>query len=65
MDLYIVTKETLASIAEAIRNKRGENLKLIFPTDFITEINNINDNSSYNGSYVITPTVTPQILNTQ
>lgn len=69
MSLYVVSNETLASIAEAIRNKSKKNLKLSFPQDFIKEINQLitsdSDYSFFDGEYLITPSTQAQVLETQ
>lgn len=69
MEYYIVSDQTLTSIAEAIREKSGENKKLIFPYDYISIIKKMTtlnlDYNFYDGSYNITPTVNPQILYTE
>lgn len=49
MSLYAVSDKTLASIAEAIRNKSGNSKKLTFPKEFISEINGISSSElNYN-----------------
>lgn len=69
MGLYIVSDKTLTSIAEVIREKSGENKKLIFPQDYISTIKRMAssnlDYEFYEGGYNITPTVNPQILYTE
>jgi len=41
MDYYVVSNNSLTSVADAIRNKSGNNQQLSFPEEFITEINNL------------------------
>ena len=68
MSLYIVSDQTLASIAEAIRSKSGKAERLSFPKEFISEINNLNLNNQYDyfeGDYFIVPTVESQTLETK
>lgn len=68
MSLYAVSDKTLASIAEAIRNKSGNVERLIFPKDFISEINNLSLNNQYDyfeGDYVVIPSVNSQTLETE
>lgn len=56
----------LPLIADAIRVRSGENKELIFPTDFIEEIETLaQDYEIWNGNYIVTPTIAAQILETQ
>lgn len=41
MDFYVVSNDTLTSLADAIRNKSGQNKPLTFPQEFVNGINNI------------------------
>lgn len=66
MGFYVVSDTVLTSIADAIRVRSGENKELIFPTDFIEEIEALaQDYEIWNGNYIVTPTIAAQILETQ
>jgi len=66
MGFYVVSDTVLTSIADAIRVRSGENKELIFPTDFIEEIETLaQDYEIWNGNYIVTPTIVAQILETQ
>jgi len=66
MGFYVVSDTVLTSIADAIRVRSGENKELIFPTDFIEEIETLaQDYEIWNGNYIVTPTIAAQILETQ
>lgn len=66
MDYYVVSDTTLTSLADAIRTRSGETKKLIFPTEFITEIETLSqDYSMWNGNYIVTPSVFAQSLDTK
>ena len=47
MDYYVVSNNSLTSVADAIRNKSGNNQQLSFPEEFITEINNLSQTVGY------------------
>lgn len=66
MGFYVVSDTTLTSIADAIRVRTGENKELIFPTDFIEEIETLaQDYEMWNGNYIVTPALAEQILDTR
>lgn len=68
MSLYVVSDETLASIAEAIKNKSGKTERLTFPQEFISEIDKLISPASQNyfdGEYVIIPSIYEQNLETE
>lgn len=66
MNFYVVSDTTLTSLADAIRAKNGKTNELIFPEEFIEEIEVLSqDYESWNGNYSITPSVTSQILDTK
>jgi hypothetical protein len=66
MDYYIVSKNSLTSIADAIRSKIKQNKSLNYPQDFINEINKIiiATENIWDGVYEITPSLVSQILET-
>lgn len=67
MEHYVISRTTLTSLANAIREKSGRQTELIFPQDFISEIEDLgaSEYQSYNGTYEITPTVDSQKLETK
>lgn len=66
MGFYVISDTTLTSIADAIRVRTGENKKLVFPTDFIENIETLSqDYEIWNGNYTVTPAIIDQILDTQ
>lgn len=66
MNYYIVSDDTLTSLANAIRNKSGGTKELIFPTEFIEEIETLSqDYSMWNGNYIVTPSIFAQSLDTK
>lgn len=66
MDYYVVSDETLTSIANAIRNKTGENKPLIFPDEFVQEIELLSQDAEiWDGNYNVIPSIYSQILNTK
>lgn len=66
MNFYVVSDTTLISLADAIRLRSGKNNELIFPKDFIEEIETLSqDYESWNGNYIVTPSITSQVLNTK
>lgn len=56
MDYYVVSDNTLTSVANAIRNKSGNNQQLSFPEEFITEINNLSQSDHEGVSNVFVDT---------
>lgn len=66
MNYYVVSDETLTSLADAIRNRSGITKELIFPTEFIAEIETLSqDYSMWDGNYIVTPSIFSQSLNTK
>lgn len=48
MDFYVVSNDSLASVADAIRSKSNRNEPLVFPQGFIYEINNLSSGTQNN-----------------
>lgn len=63
MEFYVISDATLTSVADAIRAKAGIDKELVFPTEFIEKIEALSP--EYDGSYIITPSVTEQVFNTK
>lgn len=53
MEYYVVSDNSLSSVADAIRTKSGNNQPLAFPDEFIYEINNLSQ-SGHEGVFVDT-----------
>ena len=56
MDFYVVSDNSLTSVADAIRNKSGQIRPLTFPQDFVTGINNISGNGGALGNIFVDTT---------
>ena len=66
MKMYLVPDTALTSVADAIRDRTKDNKKLVFPDDFITEINQITEDFEvWDGDYNVTPSVDAQTLDTK
>ena len=56
MAAYITNTAELTSIANAIRTKTGTNNSLVFPTGFVTAIQNISSGATLQAKTGINPT---------
>ena len=67
MEHYVVSDKTLTLLADAIREKSGNSNKLIFPQEFISEIQNLSMGiyENFEGSYEIIPKIIAQNLETK
>lgn len=54
MDFYVVSDDSLTSIADAIRSKSGQNQPLVFPHEFIYEINNLSNAGTFENIFIDT-----------
>jgi len=67
MEHYVISDKTLILLADAIREKSGNNNKLLFPQEFISEIQNLSmgNYDFFEGNYEIIPKIIPQNLETK
>ena len=62
MAAYITNTAELTSIANAIRTKTGTNNSLVFPTGFVTAIQNISSGATLQAKTGINPTTSSQTI---